>query len=144
MSSENDRESYLRWQELAITQLGYTINLFLTLGGAAISLALKILMESKSPFPHLARCFFYGGLFLLLFSVAAACLANVTRAFDFRYTRRAARERMKNGTDNNKFHEKAERYGKWTWGVFYAQAAAFGIGPVLLALSILMAYGDHL
>jgi len=34
---ERDRESYLRWQALAITQLGYTINLFLTLAGATLS-----------------------------------------------------------------------------------------------------------
>jgi hypothetical protein len=144
MSLEDDRESYLRWQGLAIKQLGNTINLFLTLGSAAISLALKILIESQSPFPGAARCLFYWALLFLGFSVGAALSANCTRAFDFRHTRRAARERMKDGKDHDEFHDKAECYGKWTWRIFLGQTVTFGLGVILLALSIVLAYAGRI
>ena len=38
---DTDRESYLRWQEIAITQLGYTINLMMTLSGGALTFVVK-------------------------------------------------------------------------------------------------------
>jgi hypothetical protein len=141
--NDEDRESYMRWQEIAIVQLGYTINLFLTFAGVTVSFALKILMESHTPFLRPARCFFYAALLLLLLSVTAALCANVTRALDFRYTRRAARERMKYGKDHDEFHDKAECYGKWTWQLFYAQMGTFLFGAPFLALSLLLAYGNR-
>lgn len=141
--NDKDREGYMRWQEIAIVQLGYTINLFLTFAGVTVSFALKILMESHTPFPRPARCLFYSALPLLLLSVAVALCANVTRALDFRYTRRAARERMKGGKDHDEFHDKAECYGKWTWGLFYTQTGTFLFGVLFLGLSLLLAYGNR-
>jgi hypothetical protein len=142
--NEKDRESYMRWQEIALTQLGYTINLFLTLAGVAISFALKILMESRTPFPALAHWFFYVALLLLGLSIAAALCANVTRALDFRYTRRAARERMKQGKDHDKYHNKAECLGEWTWWLFLAQTGAVLLGVVFLTFSLCFVYGNRI
>jgi hypothetical protein len=138
-----DRESYLRWQALAITQLGYTINLLLTLAGAALAFGTKILMESQTPASHAALCFFCVALLSLALSVVAALSANVTRAVDFRNTRRAARERMKDGEDHDKFHEKAERFGKWTWRLFYLQTLTFAVGVISFALGVWSAYGSR-
>ncbi len=141
---EKDRESYLRWQQIAITQLGYTINLFLTFSGTTLGFALKILMDSQTPFSGPAHCLFHFSLPLLLLSIASALLANVTRALDFRYTRRAAKERMKDGKDHDDFHHKADCYGSWTWGLFYIQTASFAVGVVLFATSIWFAYANRI
>jgi hypothetical protein len=138
-----DRESYLGWQEIAITQLGYVINLFLTFAGVAVAFALKILMESRTPFPYIAHCFFYIALLLLPLSVAAALSANITRALDFRYSRRAARKRWKNETGHDEFEKKATRLGEWTWWLFALQTVAFGLGVMFLGLGLFLAYRSH-
>jgi hypothetical protein len=138
---DKDRESYMRWQEIALVQLGYTINLFLTFAGVTVSFVLKFLIEPHTPFPRSTRCLFHSALPLLLLSVAVALCANVTRALDFRYTRRAARERMKDGKDHEEFHDKAECYGRWTWGLFCTQTGTFLFGVLFLGLSLVLAYG---
>src|SRR6267142_2523482 len=52
---ERDRDSYLRWQKIAVVQLGYAINLFLTLSGAVLAFAVKAMMESGAPLPPCAH-----------------------------------------------------------------------------------------
>jgi hypothetical protein len=138
--NDRDRESYIRWQEIALVQLGYTINLLLTFAGVTLSFALKILIEPHTPFPCRARFLFYAAMLSLSLSVLAALGANVTRALDLRDTRRAARARMKDGKDHDKFHDKADCYGRWTWRLFFTQVPTFLVGVVLLGLSLLLAY----
>jgi hypothetical protein len=130
---ETDREGYLRWQEFAITQLGYTINLMMTLSGAILVFVVKEKLDEKIKAHGCEWRFALGCLGL---SVLAAIAANITRACDFRYTRRAVRERMKNGEDHQELHDKAEWLGAWTWGLFYCQAATFAFGVILLAWSL--------
>ena len=100
-----DRESYLSWQGIAITQLGYTINLMMTLSGGVLAFVVKEKLDGKVN-AHGGGWHFALGC--LGFSVLAAIVANVTRALDFRYTRRAARERMKDGKDHQDLHDTAE------------------------------------
>ena len=128
-----DRESYLRWQEIAITQLGYTINLMMTLSGGVLAFVVKEKLDGKV---NAHGCAWHFVLGCLGFSVVAAIIANVTRALDFRYTRRAARARMKDGEDHQDLHDKAECLGAWTWFLFYCQAATFGLGVFFLAWSL--------
>jgi hypothetical protein len=137
---DSNRESYLRWQGLAITQLGYTINLLLTLGSAALAFEAKILVESGQHLADGAFCFFHLALPCFALSIVTALAANVTRAMDFRNTRCAARERMKDGKDHDEFHEKAESFGQWTWRFFYLQILTFAVGAVSFTLSILLRY----
>jgi len=144
MTNDKDRDSYLRWQEVAITQLGYTINLLLTFATAMMAFAMKILMESQKPFPGIAHCLFPLGVLLLGASIVAALAANWTRALDFRYTRRAARERLTNGDKHDDHQATAEHWGEWTWRLFYYQTATFGFGVVLSALSIWLAYASRI
>jgi hypothetical protein len=130
---EKDRETYLRWQEFAIAQLGYTINLMMTLSGAILAFAVK---ENLAGRWKAHGCEWLSALACLGGSVVVAITANVTRAIDFRYTRRAVRERMKDGKDHQEFHDIAECLGSWTWRLFYFQAATFAFGIVLLAHSL--------
>jgi hypothetical protein len=141
---ETDRDSYLRWQGLALTQLGYSINLMLTIAVAMLAFAATTMMQSKVPLPYPARWLFHCSLPTLAIAVFVAIAANVTRALDFRYSRRAARARMKGEGDHNDLQDTAEWWGKWTWRLFYVQATTFGIGVVALALGIWCGFGDKI
>lgn len=139
--TDQDQESFLRWQDIAIKQLGYTINLMLTLAGAALGFGVKTMMESTTVLPCPARLFFRISLGLLAVSIVSAVGANFTRCHDYRYTRRAARARVK---ENEQIHdssaETAEKYGQWTWGFFSLQSIAFASGVLLLALAIWLGF----
>jgi hypothetical protein len=129
----DDRESYLRWQGISITQLGYTINLMMTLSGGVLAFVVKEKLDGKV---NAHGCGWRFALSCLGFSVLAAIAANITRALDFRYTRRAARARMKDGKDHQDLHDTAECFGALTWFLFYCQAAAFALGVCFLAWAL--------
>jgi hypothetical protein len=126
----SDRESYLRWQNIALTQLGYTINLMMTLAGGMLAFVVK---EKLDGVVNARGCGWYFALGSLGLSVVLAIAANVTRAFDFRYTRGAARARMKDGEDHQELHKKADCFGAWTWVLFTCQAATFALGVIFIA-----------
>lgn len=134
--SDQDRDSYLRWQGIAITQLGYTINLMMTLSGGVLAFVVKGKLEGTV---KANGCAWRAALIFLGCSVLIAIVANVTRALDFRYTRRAVRARMKDGgarVEHQRFHDIADCLGEWTWGLFYCQAASFLLGILFLAGSL--------
>jgi hypothetical protein len=140
---QQKRESYLRWQELAIKQLGYVIDVLLALAGTALGFAIKILMESQAPFLCAAHFLFHGAILILGLSVLAGLVANWTRAMDFRTSRRAAREDME-GKSPEAYYNAAKNYGKSTWGFFHFQAVTLTLGLICLALSLWLAYGSRI
>jgi hypothetical protein len=105
----------------------------MTLSGAVLAFVVKEKLDEKIKASGCEWCF---ALACLGLSVLVAIVANITRAFDFRYTRRAVRERMNEGTNHHELHDKAESLGAWTWGLFCCQAASFALGIFLLALSL--------
>jgi len=141
---ERDRDSYLRWQKIALEQLGYVINLFLTLSGAVLAFAVKIMMDSKAPLPACVHYMFHASLLVLGISIGSSLAANTTRAMDFRYTRRAAYARWKKEPDHATLQETADNCGKWTWWLFYCQTGAFGLGVLLLCVSIWIGYSHQI
>lgn len=130
---DENRESYLRWQAISQTQLGYAINLMMTLSGAIVAFTVKGKLDGTV---KAGGCGWHFALLCLGLSVLFAIAANVTRAWDFRYSRRAARARMKDGNDHQGLHDTAELLGDCTWRLFSFQAATFAIGIVFLAWSL--------
>ena len=141
---KQDRESYVRWQELALTQLGNTINLMITLAGATVAFAAKTLVDSKSIllFPEKEWiCFSLAFAVSVLIGISA----TVTRLLDFRYSRRAARARMNcNDKERDEFHGTADKWGTCTWILFYCQAATFAFGVVRVIITIWNSYGRRI
>jgi len=84
----------------------------MTLSGGALAFVVK---EKLSGTVKASGYEWHFALLCLGLWVLLAIAANVTRAWDFRYSRRAARSRMKDGQDHQKLHDKAECFGDWTW-----------------------------
>lgn len=141
---QRDRDSYLRWQEVAIEQLGIVINLFLTFAGAIVAFAAKTMMDSNEVLRMPARFLFHGGMPLLLLSITLGLAANCTRALDFRDTRRAARARMNNEANHDTFSRTADCYGKWTWNLFFSQTVTFLFGTLSLVIGIWCGFGHKI
>jgi hypothetical protein len=141
---ERDRDTYLRWQRIAIEQLGYVINLFLTLCTAVLGFAVKAIMQPALPLPACSRHLFEMAMLPLVGSIACSLIANVTRAADFRYTHRAAYARWKSKPEHDALQDKSDRFGKWTWRLFYAQTGLFGLGILTLCLSVWIGYSHNI
>jgi hypothetical protein len=125
----------MKWQDLALTQLGYVINLFLTFGVGIVAYLSREVMEHPQGFTLPQGRGFRDGVWLVGFSVGAGIVANVTRTLDFRFSRQAAFESWK-GIKNFKPAIVAGYLGRLTWFIFYAQVLGFGVGVYLLAHGI--------
>lgn len=138
-------ERYARWQKTAIEQLGYALNLFTTLAVAELGFAVKLMVDSKERLSCLASCLFRFSLVLLLVVIAVGLTATVTRTLDFRWTRKATRSLVEHDPANyQKYSDRADMIGKWTWGFFFTQLTLFLVATVLLCVSMWIGYGNRI
>lgn len=149
-----NRESSIRWTGIAITQIGYAINLILTFSTASLGFALSLLRDKDfSPMSAAQRLFDIALLSLgISIVIGIACVFN--RLKDFRASRAIATEREKledKGTPNDKINEELRTLrrenkdrGENTWKWLRWQASAFGLGIASLVLSFLVMYSVKL
>jgi len=149
-----NRESSIRWTGIAITQLGYAINLILTFSTASLGFALALLKgKDFSPTSAAQKVFDIALLALgLSIVIGIACVFN--RLKDFRASRAIATEREKledKSTPHDKINEalkalrgENEDRGENTWKWFRWQASTFGIGIAFLVLSFVIMYSGKL
>lgn len=149
-----NRESSIRWTGIAITQLGYAINLILTFSTASLGFALSLLKDKAfSPTSNAQKLFDIALLALgLSIVIGIACVFN--RLKDFRASRAIATEREKledKGTPRDEINEALRALrrenkdrGENTWRWFRWQASTFGIGIASLVLSFVIMYSVKL
>jgi hypothetical protein len=132
-------ERFVRWQKIAITQLGYTLNLVLTFTIAALAYAFSLLKDNDFKPPSSARC----TLLLAFISLAVAAISGLAcvlnRLQDFQGTARRLRSRPDAPSSR-----ELRVMGSRTWVLFYAQLSFFLLGILALAVTLLLTYGGKL
>lgn len=111
------RERYVRWQDYRVSQLSFSINLFLGFSVASLAYVINLLLTSARSNSAL-ECV----LMIWAFSAGAGCIATVSRLLDFRYT--ALKIKSPNGC--NTFI--AAHLGKVTWVMFWVQIILYPYG----------------
>lgn len=109
------KERYVRWQNYRITQLSFTINLFLGFAGASLAYVINLKLNQNTQNPELL-------IFIIKWwsgSAAFGCLATVSRLLDFRYTAK----KIKFGGKFNTF--MSNWLGPATWGAFWGQLLTY-------------------
>ena len=138
MTDDRNRESYIRWQETRITQMGYAINLVLGLAVAALGFLVSLLMDDGfTPVP--GQGILYGAaLVMLAMSVVLGIGCVVNRLLDFRLTAKIARGRWKNAAQEElaPLRTSSKKLGRWTWGLFWWQIGTFGGGVLLVVVGV--------
>jgi hypothetical protein len=88
--TDNERDSFVRWQEYRIGHLSFSINLFLGFAIASIAYLVaaneKTRINGQSLSPELLM-----SLFWWVVSTASGVLATISRLVDFRYTAKRIR-----------------------------------------------------
>jgi predicted permease len=119
--SEQDRESFLRWQEYRISHLSFSINLFLTFSIASIGFIIQqnpnleinqVAIDSES----------LSTLVWWFISAIFGVLATFSRLVDFRYTAK----RIRGG--RTKYYCLTKLAGHLTWIFFGCEVVAYCIG----------------
>ena len=134
-----NRERFVRWQQIAIAQLGYTLNLILTLTIAALGYVFALLKDSDFKPGTSAKC----ALLLAVISLAIAGLSGLAcvlnRLQDFQGTARRVR-RKPDALSSRELRVMGSR----TLTLFRTQLVFFGSGILALAVALLLTYGGKL
>ena len=113
------KERYVRWQNYRITQLSFSINLFLGFAVASLAYAINLKLTNISGIEQTAL--FYA-IYWWSGSAVLGCVSTISRLIDFRYTAR----KIKDSSESDKC--KAKFFGKITWGTFGVQVISYLIG----------------
>lgn len=132
-------DKFQRWQKITIEHLGYTINLFLTFGIAALGYCFALLKDKDFLPGTSARCVMVFALMTLALSLISGVFCTLNRLADFRGT--AQRSRKNPGAPSQ---EEQRTVGVTTWCLLYIQVITVTLGLILLALVMLLTYGYKL
>jgi hypothetical protein len=149
----NQEGSFVRWQGIAIRQLGYVTNLILTFATVSLGFTLTLLKD-----PRTGRVWLLA-VVALLGSIAVGIWCALNRMHDFRETAQIARKREKMEHD---WHERMERdrkatqdeieahlkdwrtlnrkRGAFTRALFYWQIGTFGAGILFLVATFVRSH----
>jgi predicted permease len=119
--SDQDRDSFLRWQEYRISQLSFSINLFLGFSVASIAFLVQHGTKTLTSPPTLNQELMLPVIWWL-FSALFGVLATLSRLVDFRYTAKRIRGGRK------KYFCLTKMAGHITWVSFGCQIASYCIG----------------
>jgi polyferredoxin len=132
-------QKFRRWQKITINQLGYTLNLVLTLAIAALGFFFSLLKDKDFVPTGRAQC----ALILSFLGLAVSSICGVccilNRLRDFRGTARRTRNHLDAPTK-----EELDGFGKLTWALFYVDVWAFVLGIGALTIALLITYGRKL
>ena len=129
-----------RWHKIALDQLGYALNLILTLTVATLGYWFVLLKDRDFCPSSLAKCAMILSLLALGLSALGGFACVVNRLCDFRGTAQRAGGSLSEAPTK----EKLRWLGRLTWWLFYFQLFAFIFGVALLAISLLQTYGGKL
>ncbi len=132
-----NRDSFIRWQGRTIEQLGYALNVILSLSVATLGFEMSILLSKEFEKFRWQNCLFISVAFLIL-SVALGIFCTINRLRDFRITTDIARKRENDMSDPKltPLRKLSCTLGKRTWVLFWSQIMTFGIGVLLLIMPI--------
>ena len=134
---KSNNRPVVRWQRIALTQLGIVNATVLSLATAALGFGLT----QSSTVSGGELCALRGGLALLVASVVFALLCAWTRLSDFRKTTKKARLEEKSCHDPKcekceetlaALREETKKLGNKTWCFLHCQLGTFAVGAVLL------------
>jgi hypothetical protein len=147
-------ESFVRWQAATISQVGYAINLILSLATASLGFSL-VLIKDRDFGPSLwGRLLRDLAVAFLMLSVCSGVACVINRLRDFRKTASIARDRgnwQREGLAREEIDLKlqerradAERLGARTWNLLHVQIVTFGLGSIMLVVAFALVHSAKL
>lgn len=133
-----NKESFVRWQSITISQLSYIVNLILGLSIASLGFQVSILLDESLKTNSWQGCIFIISILSLLASTFLGIYCTINRLRDFRATKKVARMREQNKSDNEirPHRDLSNKLGERTWKIFWFQIGCFGLGILLFIIGL--------
>jgi uncharacterized membrane protein YbhN (UPF0104 family) len=146
MVNDEPKGSFTHWQSTTIVQLTYAINLILSFSVAVLGFQIAIILNEKFNPVSWQKCTFLFSLACLLISVGSGILCVINRLRDFRATMKVAqmREKGRNDEEIQPYRALYQKLGAMTWRLFWWQIGTFGVGVLVLVLSIAVSLRNKL
>ena len=139
MPEDDDKARLRYWQQIAIDQLGYSLNLTVTYTVAALGYWFALLKASDFSPCCSAKFFMVCALVDLTASATCGFTCIINRLSDFRGTAKRAR-----GDADAPTKEHLQGFGKRSWILFHVHLCGFGLGVVCIAVALILTYGHKL
>jgi hypothetical protein len=146
---------FVRWQGIAIAQLGYAVNLILALATATLGFVVSLLKDKEFIPSCWSKCFIVLSSLCLLVSMGLGVWCVINRLLDFRNTKDNARDRETMRTVHSEGREELQRkrekrqdetdkLRRRTWTLLWWQMRTFGIGVLALVIAVAIVYNAKL
>lgn len=137
-------ESYLRWQDIRINQLGFANNLIIGLSVGLIGFSLNFI-ENQEVLSLAQKSFFWLGCGLELISLLLGILLVWNRLEDFRLTAKIALIRESGNKEGLEvMRTDSTKLGEKTWKYLNFQMIAFFVGFVCITILYILANSEKL
>ena len=134
-----NNDSFIRWQNIRITQLGFANNLLIALGVALVGFTLEFIQADELILNCIQKILFWIGIVLSVVSMTLGVFVVINRLEDFKLTAQIARNRETENTSGiNEDRAVTDKLGKKTWNCFIWQVVTFSIGFLMLLIMILI------
>jgi len=134
--SNNEKQSFIRWQGRTIEQLGFVNNLLIFLATGILAFQVQLAISIREVFFSILDKYTIVLSTLLIFiSLMLGCYLAWNRLLSFRLTAQVARKRetgKKEGIED--LRNKVRTIDKRTWWLLLAQTVSFGLGALLLVI----------
>jgi hypothetical protein len=134
---EGNSDSFKRWQDIAIEQLGSTMNLVLGLSTGLLAFQASLLMDGRVS-SSVFKTFAVASVISLLASIGLAVWCATNRLKDFRLTAQIARRRKTGNGELEGMRAETKRLGRVTWRLWRLQIWLFVAGVAFCAASIVV------
>jgi len=139
----DENTSYLKWQNIRISQLGFANNLIIALAVALLGYIIDFIQTENLTLTCLQKFLFWIGCSLIIISIGLGIFVVLNRLEDFKLTARIARKREnkeRDGIENDRI--KSKGLGEKTWNGFIWQVSTFIVSFLILLTMILISLKD--
>jgi len=139
--TDNENESFVRWQGRSIQQMGFANNLLVGLATGLLAFQIQIAFNDEITLSTLERCLAILSLIFIFASLIVGCYLAWNRLQSFRTTAQVARKReTENHEGISELRNKYKRLDQITWKCIRCQGVLFALGSFLLLVLAIAGY----
>jgi len=131
--SDDANNSFIRWQDRLIIQLGYINNLLIGLSAAFLAFFFQVKSGESNIFSRVDLIFILLLVTLFFLSFIIGIIVAWNRLRSFRYTAKIARKRERDDRKNiDNLRKKTGKIDNWTWYLLNIQVGSFTLGVIIV------------
>lgn len=139
--SNNEQQSFVRWQGITIKQLSFVNNLLIGLATGMLAFHTQLAFDDKSSVTAVDKWLVVLSIVFLFLSLAIGCYLALNRLCSFRITAQVARKRETDARERiEELRTVARKLDERTWRLLAGQTILFALGGLPLVIASVIRY----